>query len=120
MKIRTLAFVGNEYQAAQIERDFPSLRLPLFAGKHGADVLEKGHSKADGLRLLAKYFGEDPSLKNSVAFGDSMNDIEIIQAAGTGVAMGNAVEELKACADLVTDSIEKDGIWNACSQLGLF
>lgn len=120
MKIRTLAFVGNEYQAAQIERDFSSLRLPLFAGKHGADVLEKGHSKADGLRLLAKYFGEDPSLKNSVAFGDSMNDIEIIQAAGTGVAMGNAVEELKACADLVTDSIEKDGIWNACSQLGLF
>ena len=120
MKIRTLAFVGNEKQAAQIERDFPTLRLPLFAGKHGADVIEKGHSKADGLRLLAEYFGEDPSLKDTVAFGDSMNDIEIIQAAGTGVAMGNAIEELKACADFVTDSIEKDGIWKACSCLKLF
>lgn len=120
MKIRTLAFVGNARQATQIERDFPTLRLPLFASGNGADVIEKGHSKADGLRLLAKYFGEDPSLKDTVAFGDSLNDIEIVQAAGIGVAMGNAVGELKACADLVTDSIEKDGIWNACSLLNLF
>lgn len=120
MKIRTLAFVGNEQQAAQIEKDFPMLRLPLFAGKHGADVIEKGHSKADGLRLLASYFGEDPSLKDTAAFGDSMNDIEIIQAAGTGIAMGNAVKELKDCADFITDSIEQDGIWKACCHLHLF
>lgn len=120
MKIRTLAFVGNEQQAAQIEKDFPMLRLPLFAGKHGADVIEKGHSKADGLRLLASYFGEDPSLKDTAAFGDSMNDIEIIQAAGTGIAMGNAVKKLKDCADFITDSIEQDGIWKACCHLHLF
>lgn len=120
MKVRTLAFVGNEEQAAQIEHRFHQLRLPLFAGKHGADVIEKGYSKADGLRCLAEYFGEDTDLRDTVAFGDSMNDMEVIQEAGTGVAMGNAIEELKKCADLVTDPIEQDGIWNACIRLGLF
>lgn len=120
MKVRTLAFVGNEEQAAQIEHRFHQLRLPLFAGKHGADVIEKGYSKADGLRCLAEYFREDTDLRDTVAFGDSMNDMEVIQEAGTGVAMGNAIEELKKCADLVTDPIEQDGIWNACIRLGLF
>ena len=78
------------------------------------------YSKADGLRCLAEYFGEDTDLRDTVAFGDSMNDMEVIQEAGTGVAMGNAIEELKKCADLVTDPIEQDGIWNACIRLGLF
>lgn len=119
MKVRTLAFVGDEDQAAQIERDFPQLKLPLFAGRHGADVIEKGFSKADGLRVLAEYFKENLDLSNTVAFGDSMNDMEVIQAAGTGVAMGNAIQELKAVADLVTDRIENDGIWKACIKLGL-
>lgn len=120
MKVRTLAFVGNEEQAARMERDFPMLKMPMFAGKHGADVIEKGYSKADGLRVLAKYYGEKEDLSGTVAFGDSMNDVEVIRAAGTGVAMGNAVKELKDCADLVTDTIENDGIWKACVRLGLF
>jgi hypothetical protein len=38
----------------------------------------------------------------------------------TSVAMGNAEPELKTKADLVTTDIDRDGIWNACLQLGLF
>jgi hydroxymethylpyrimidine pyrophosphatase-like HAD family hydrolase len=37
----------------------------------------------------------------------------------TKVAMGNACDELKACADLITTDVDKDGIWNACKSLGL-
>ncbi len=47
-----------------------------------------------------------------------MNDYEMIQAAGTGIAMGNAVEQLKSAADYVTTDIDQDGIWNACCHLG--
>ena len=54
-----------------------------------------------------------------MAFGDSMNDYEIIREAGLGIAMGNACEELKNAADYVTDDIDRDGLWNACRHFGL-
>jgi hydroxymethylpyrimidine pyrophosphatase-like HAD family hydrolase len=53
-----------------------------------------------------------------VAFGDSMNDYEIVQAAGTGIAMGNSVQKLKDTADYVTDDIAQDGVWKACRHFG--
>ena len=48
-----------------------------------------------------------------------MNDLEIIREAGIGVAMGNAVSELKEAADYVTTPIGEDGIYRACVHLGL-
>ena len=45
-----------------------------------------------------------------MAFGDGGNDIPLIKFAGVGVAMGNASDEVKACADMVTDSVDDDGI----------
>ncbi len=119
MNIRTLAFIGEESQVRRVEAEFPALSMPLFAGRRGADVMERGISKADGLTRLAKYFGEKEDLSDTVAFGDSMNDLEVIIKAGTGVAMGNAVDELKKAADYVTSSIAEDGIYRACLHLGL-
>lgn len=66
------------------------------------------------------YFGEKEDLSDTVAFGDSMNDIEVVQEAGIGVAMGNAVDALKKVADYVTAPIEEDGIYKACEHLHLF
>ena len=83
-------------------------------------AVEKGNSKADGLRRLAVYFGEKEDLSDTVAFGDSMNDIEVVQEAGIGVAMGNAVDALKKVADYVTAPIGEDGIYKACEHLHLF
>ena len=55
-----------------------------------------------------------------MAFGDSMNDYEILMEAGTGVAMGNSVPKLKEIADYITTDIEEDGVRNACLALNLF
>ena len=120
LPVRTLAFVGSREQVKEMEREFPTLKLPMFASGHGADVVEKGNSKADGLRRLAVYFGEKEDLSDTVAFGDSMNDIEVVQEAGIGVAMGNAVDALKKVADYVTAPIGEDGIYKACEHLHLF
>lgn len=120
MPVRTLAFVGSEDQVREMEQNFPALKLPMFASGHGADVIEKGNSKADGLRKLAAYFGENTDLSGTVAFGDSMNDIEVVREAGIGIAMGNAVEELKRVADYVTAPIDEDGIYKACEHFSLF
>ena len=84
---------------------------------HGADIIERGNSKAEGLKRLCDYYGIN--LADTVAFGDSYNDIEIISEAGIGVAMGNAIEELKNAADFITDEVGKDGVYNACVRLGL-
>lgn len=54
-----------------------------------------------------------------VAFGDARSDLELFAAVGTGVAMGNAPDEVRAAADLVADHVEADGLANAFVALGL-
>ena len=54
-----------------------------------------------------------------IAFGDSENDIDMIQLAGLGISMGNGTPECKAAADYVTDSIDQDGIWKALKHFNI-
>lgn len=117
-KVRMLHFIGSMEEAEDLEERFPEVRMLIFADKCGADIVERSSSKAAGLRRLCQYYRIP--IEDTVAFGDSMNDCEIIREAGIGVAMGNATPELKATADYVTDDIDKDGIWKACKHLGLF
>lgn len=75
----------------------------------------KGIDKAQSLQRLLTHLGlERESL---MAFGDGFNDLSMIQFAGQGVAMANAVEEVKSIADFVTTSNEEDGIAQALEQL---
>ena len=52
-----------------------------------------------------------------MAFGDGLNDISMIREAGIGVAMQNAVEEVKSAADLITGSCEESGVAQVIEQL---
>ena len=81
------------------------------------EILVKGHNKATGLEEAVKYY--QTSLENCYAFGDSNNDMEMIQTAGHGIAMGNACEELKKAADYITTDIDEDGIFNALRHFHL-
>ena len=82
-----------------------------------AELVPPGVNKGTGLTEACRYLGADP--KDAVAFGDSANDLDMLRAAGTGVCMGNGTEALKREADLVTASMEEDGIEKALIQLGL-
>ena len=114
--IHTLSYLGDETGAKDIEDHFPELKLPMFSGKMGADLVEKQASKAEGLKRLCQHFGV--RIEDSVAIGDSMNDYEIVKEAGLGIAMGNAIEELKETADYVTADIGEEGIYKACCHFG--
>lgn len=116
-KIRTVNFIGTEEEARAMERTFPTLQLRMFSVNYGADIIEKGISKAEGLKKLCAYYGLE--MRDVYAFGDSFNDSEMLEEAGVGIAMGNAKEELKAIADYVTSPIDEDGIWNACKHFQL-
>ncbi len=67
--------------------------------------------------MLLKTSGFDVS--ESIAFGDSLNDYEMIKNAGIGIAMGNACDALKDAAHIVTSHIDENGIFNAAVRLGL-
>ncbi len=82
-----------------------------------AEMVPKGFNKGTGIVEICKILGED--VKNTVAFGDSINDKEMLETAGTAVAMGRASDETKALADIVTTYLEDDGIWNAMTKLNL-
>ena len=89
----------------------------LFSKNFGADVVEAEYSKARGIDRLCEHFGIDK--KDTYAFGDSLNDIEMLKMVNVGVAMGNAQDEAKAVADYITDRIDEDGIRNALMHFGL-
>lgn len=118
MPIRSLTYIGEPEGAHQIEEAFPEVKLPMFSSGNGADIIEQEVSKAEGLKRVCRHYGIP--VENTVAFGDSMNDYEILREAGIGIAMGNSITVLKQVADYVTTDIGDDGIWNACQALGLF
>lgn len=117
LEVRTMAYIGDEAGARAMEEAFPEIHVHMFADKRGADVVERKASKAVGLAKLCEYY--KISLAETTAFGDSMNDYDIIKASGKGIAMGNAMEELKKAADYVTDPIDRDGIRNACLHFAM-
>lgn len=117
MEVRTMAYIGDEAGAKVMEEEFPEIHVHMFADKQGADVVERKASKAMGLVRLCEYY--KIPLTETVAFGDSMNDYDIIKVAGRGIAMGNAMSELKKAADYITDPIDQEGIKNACLYFGM-
>ncbi len=72
------------------------------------DLTLKGINKAQGIAAVMAYFDSD--LEMAWAFGDAYNDLEMISSVGHGIAMGNAVEPIKAIAYDVTDEAWHDGI----------
>ena len=81
------------------------------------EVTIRGIDKAYGMQQYLAYTGF--AREDAVAVGDGPNDLEMLQYAGTGVAMGNAMEALKAAADLVTDDVNRDGLYHAFERLRL-
>jgi Cof subfamily protein (haloacid dehalogenase superfamily) len=81
------------------------------------EVLPPQANKGAGLKRLLDDLGIDPA--HILAIGDAENDIEMLQMAGTGVAMGNAAPELKAIADVVVSSNDEDGVAEALEKFVL-
>lgn len=72
------------------------------------EIIRKGMNKAVGLQNIAKYY--DIPKERIIAFGDEDNDLEMIDYAGVGVSMGNAIDSLVSISKHQTVSNEEDGI----------
>lgn len=78
------------------------------------EVGVKGKSKATGVRKVCEHVGI--KMEEVMAIGDNWNDFPLIRAAGFGVAMGNAIPQLKDVAKAVTDSNEQSGVGKAIEK----
>lgn len=80
------------------------------------EVSPKGDDKGMALKYIADYFGID--LSSTVAIGDNLNDLSMIKIASVGVAVGNAVDELKEVADFVSVSNNEDAVAEVIEKFG--
>ncbi len=86
---------------------------------HGymVDVIPKGITKLEAVLKAADYL--NISKENIIAFGDSHNDIEMLEGVGVGIAMGNANVEVKEKAKMITDDFNQEGIRKALEKLNI-
>jgi len=106
---KAMAFLKESLERANV---FTSGSL---GGKYWfLEVLDADASKSKSLEYLSKLH----QIKQSeiIAIGDNFNDLDMIEYAGLGIAMDNAPDEVKAQADLVTDSNADDGVAKAVEK----
>ncbi len=81
------------------------------------EMVPRGFNKGTGILEVCKLLGGD--VADTIAFGDSINDKEMLQTAGISVAMGRSADEIKELSDYVTTNLEEDGIWRAMEKFDL-
>ena len=101
--------VTGERPSESFLRELPATARVLVSPKYDlVQLIPSGASKAAALRWLLERW--DVGMDEVISFGDDVNDVEMIAEAGLGVAMANAVPEVRAAADRVTVSNVEDGV----------
>ena len=81
------------------------------------ELINRKYDKGRGVKIVADEYGV--GLEDTIGFGDSMNDLEMIETVGYSVCMDNGSPALKAKSDLVCPAVEEDGLYKAFEQLEL-
>ena len=81
------------------------------------ELINRKYDKGRAILRICEHLGVP--VEDTIGFGDSMNDLEMIQTVGTSVCMDNGSDALKAISDIVCPSVEEDGMAKAFAQLGL-
>ena len=89
----------------------------LKSAPYFLEILNPLVNKGYGVKMLAEKLGLQQS--EVMAIGDQENDLAMIEYAGTGVAMGNAIESVKKIAQFVTKSNREDGVAHVIEELVL-
>jgi hypothetical protein len=103
---------------AALEKDYNFIVQDIAAHNClNGELINRKFDKGRGVRIVAEEF--NIPLEDTIGFGDSMNDLEMIETVGYSVCMDNGSPALKAKSDLVCPAVEEDGLYKAFEQLGL-
>lgn len=116
-KVHKLLLICRESDTDQVAEDlsgrFPALTVVRSSGIL-VEVMNKGVDKARAAGWLLDSWGL--RAEEAMAFGDQYNDLEMLRFAGTGIAMGNAPEQVRAAAEYVTEDNNSGGIEKALKR----
>ena len=98
---------------AELQQKYPEIYV-VRSYKFFCEIANKEATKGNAIKILAEKYGFTE--KEVMAIGDQNNDIEMVEVAGVGVAMGNGTEEIKAKADYITDSVDNNGFVKAVNK----
>lgn len=120
--VNKISFTSDFRKVEQIKKDWEGKLMVIPAtieemGDGSGEISQIGITKATGIQHAIKFLGF--SREATMAVGDGSNDFEMLEYANIGIAMGNALEELKKTADYVTNSIDEDGLYNCFQKYGL-
>lgn len=102
--------------AEEVSARYPEIKATSSAWNN-LELNIASANKGNALRRLAESLGL--TLANTMSFGDGTNDLTMIEAAGTGVAMANAVDAVKSAADYITLSNDECGVASALRHFGV-
>ena len=97
----------------ELQNKYPELYI-VKSFKYFCEIANKNATKGHAVKFLAEKYGV--TTKEVMAIGDQNNDIEMVRAAGIGVAMGNGTEQIKAAADFITDTVQNNGFVKAVDK----
>lgn len=120
--INKISFLESHISYNEIDKTFSdefALVPATFApfGKESGEIARKDVTKGTGMEYLIQYYNIDP--KDVIAIGDGYNDIKMFEKASLSIAMGNAPKDIQEFCDMVTTSIDEDGIYMAFKQLNI-
>ena len=103
---------------ALLEKDFRFVVQEIPAhGCINGELISRSFDKGKGVELVREHFGV--AKEDTIGFGDSMNDLEMLETVGTSVVMDNGAKALKERADLVCPAVTEDGLYKGFVELGL-
>lgn len=120
--LNKVSFILNSYQDhLDSAKAFPNLKAGTWGGRGETalfgDLGVKDITKAHTIDVILEHL--QASREDTIAFGDAKVDIPMLECCKIGVSMGNGGPEILAMADMVTDDVEEDGLYNAFAKLGL-
>lgn len=120
--LNKISFILETYQDHLDSKvAFPNLVANTWGGRGETalfgDLGVRNIDKAHAIKVLLEHLGARK--EDTIAFGDAKIDISMLEYCAIGVAMGNGGAEILAIADMITDDVEHDGLYNAFETLGL-
>lgn len=111
--VKISIFTKNKESCEKLFQKIPySLTGFMYKNNHldlyNGEISIKGLTKATGLKQITSYLNK--AIEDTVVIGDSLNDLDILQAAGLSICMGNGADECKKVADFTTKDISDDGL----------
>ena len=115
--LKVITYDGPDSRREEFIQGVSSVYTCIDRGDTMLELVMNGCSKAIGIEKIMEHLGV--SRDETLAIGDSTNDLPMFAMAGHTVCMGNGMEQLKQKAEFVTDSVLEDGIEKALRHYGL-